>query len=119
MTEWPEPTEEQLDRVLGRLGDQQHRRYFFERLENPRWLRHLKDRGVFAAPPRPWIDAEGQTRLPPWPEAGYLARMAPHEPELAVEIVSTARSTTNSLVHQEFIEVALAVPAHLSARLAP
>jgi hypothetical protein len=119
MTEWPEPTEQQLDQVLGRLGDQQHRWHFFEHLENPRWLRHLKDRGVFAAPPRPWIDAEGQTRLPPWPEAGYLARMAPHEPELAVEIVRTAGSTTNSLVHREFIEVALAVPADLSVQLAP
>jgi hypothetical protein len=119
MTEWPEPTELQLDQVLGRLGDQQHRRYFFERLENPRWLRHLRDRGVFATPPRPWIDAEGQTRLPPWPEAGYLARMAPHEPELAVEIVRTAGSTTHSLVHREFIEVALAVSADLSVQLAP
>jgi hypothetical protein len=119
MTEWPEPTEQQLDQVLGRLGEQQHRRYFFERLQNPHWLRHLKDRGVFAAPPRPWIDAEGQTRLPPWPEADYLARMAAHEPELAVEIVRTAGSTTNSLVHQQFVEVALAVPADLSARLAP
>jgi hypothetical protein len=119
MTEWPEPTEQQLDQVLGRLGDQQHRRHFFERLENPRWLRHLRDRGVFATPPRPWIDAEGQTRLPAWPEAGYLARMAPHEPQLAVEIVRTAGSTTNSLVHRDFIEVALAVPTDLSVQLAP
>jgi hypothetical protein len=119
MTEWSEPSEQQLDKVLGRLGDQQHRRYFFERLENPRWLHHLRDRGVFATPPRPWIDAEGQTRLPPWPEAGYLARMAPLEPELAVEIVRTAGSTTNSLVHREFIEVALAVSADLSVQLAP
>jgi hypothetical protein len=117
MTGWPEPTDEQVDRVLGRLGHEQHRRYFFERLENPRWLRPLKERGVFATPPRPWTDAKGQERLPQWPEAGYLARMARHEPELAAEIVSTAKPTSNSLVHRTFIEVALAVPAALSAGL--
>ena len=116
-SEWTEPTGQQLDLVLGRLGNEQHRRYFYERLQNPRWLPRLRERGVFASPPQPWTDAEGETRLPRWPEGDYLARMASAGPDLAVEIVEAAKVTPNSLVHNAFVEVALAVPAAQSARL--
>lgn len=117
--DWTEPTGQELDLVLGRLGNEQHRRYFYERLQNPRWLPRLRERGVFASPPQPWTDAEGETRLPRWPEGDYLARMAPADPDLAVEIANAARGTPNSLVHNAFVEVALAAPAPQSARLVP
>jgi hypothetical protein len=116
MTDWREPTAEELDRVLGRLGNEQHRRYFYERLNNPLWVRLLRERGVFDAPPQPWTDAAGDTRLPRWPEGEYLARVAPSVPGLAVEIIETAKATSNSLAHNAFVEVALAVPAEQSAR---
>jgi hypothetical protein len=117
VTEWSEPTDQQLDQVLGRLGNEQHRRYFYERLENPRWLGGLYARRLFEAPPTPWTDAQGESRLPHWPEGDYLARAARYEPELAVEIVTRARPTSNSLVHRNYVDVALAVPATLSAPL--
>jgi hypothetical protein len=119
VTEWTEPTDQQLDQVLGRLGNEEHRRYFFERLENPRWLRGLHARQLFDAPPRPWTDAQGELRLSQWPEGDYLARVASNEPELAVEIVTKTQPTLNSLVHRSFVGVALAVPAAQSARLVP
>ncbi len=120
VTEWKVPTDQELDQVLSRLGNEQHRRYFYERLENPRWLRRLHERHrLFGAPPQPWTDSQGETRLPRWPEGDYLARMATNEPELAVEIVTKAKPTTNSLVHRTFLEVALAIPPAQSARLVP
>lgn len=119
MTEWVEPTDQQVDEVVGRLGNEQHRRYFFERLQNPRWLLPLDARNIFTSPPQPWTDAQGEPRLPHWTAGEYLARMTASEPDLVVDIVTRAKPTSNSLVHRTFVDIGLAVPPPVSVRLVP
>ena len=50
MTSSTLPTAEQLDRVALLCAAPEQRRYFFDRLNNPQWVKPLDERGFFGAP---------------------------------------------------------------------
>ena len=118
MKSWTKPTPEQIDRVIGKLARPGALRYFFANLQNPEWVEPLRARGFFSSPPPVSRDDEnGVMRIPDWPEADYLARVAADVPELATDIVLRMPETENDRVHQSLTALALNLPSRLAARL--
>lgn len=122
MPSWKTPTPEAVARARGQLVQPQHYRYFFERLENPRWLRPLHAQGFFAHPPAPVTDAEGGVTFPAWPASRYLAQMAAVDDESAqrvLEIALQIPDTDNNRVHEDLLDAALAMSPAQAARFVP
>jgi hypothetical protein len=116
--QWHEPDEQLITDVLARIGGLQHRRVFFERLENPRWVAALSRRGVFATPPETRIDSEGREFWQPWPDGDYLVRMAPKVPGDVTDALLAAAHSANRIVQQTIMRAAIELPADHAARLA-
>ncbi len=122
MPSWKPPTPEQIARVRALVAHTSQHRYFFERLENPRWMRPLAEAGFFASPPAPDRDTErGTIGFPPWPESRYLVRMAAHQEarEDLLAIVSKLPPTENERVMEDIVDIALKLPPVKAAELAP
>jgi hypothetical protein len=77
---WREPDNDLIQTALSRIGDRQHRRVFFDRLQNPRWVAALDAHRVFDSPSETIRDEAGQEFWMPWPQDEYLVRMAPLVP---------------------------------------
>jgi hypothetical protein len=118
MKSWTKPTPEQIDRVIGKLARPGAHRYFFAKLQNPEWVEPLRAKGFFASPPPVPRDHEnGVMRIPDWPEADYLARVAAEAPELVTDIVLQMPEITNERVHRSLTALALNLPPQLAAQL--
>lgn len=96
--------------------------YFFERLDNPAWLKPLQHKGLFDDPAPPEVDDAGATRHPIWPQSRYLARMAAlnsDEIKNAVfEIAEKIGDLGNASVQEDLISIALALPSHQAVAFA-
>jgi hypothetical protein len=114
------PTPEIVDRATSLLLDGQQHAHFFENLQNHEWLEPLQEKGFFNSPPKP-VQDESRTSItfPPWPELGYLARMAKFAPAIVSDIVSKIPETDNIRVHDGLIDVAIALPPDLAAKIVP
>ena len=118
MKSWTKPTPEQINRVVGKLARPGAHRYFFANLQNPEWVEPLRAKGFFSSPPPVTRDdVNGVIRIPDWPEADYLGRIAAEVPELVTDIVLQMPDTSNDRVHQSLTNVALHLPPNLTARL--
>ncbi len=118
MKSWKIPTHEQINHAVSLLNDIQSYRYFFDRLDNPEWISHLKNKGYFQNPPKPIQNSEnGTIQFPPWPESHYLARMAKEKPEEVLKIILDIPETENYQIIENFIEAALNMPTDLSIKL--
>src|ERR1700685_4136401 len=118
MKSWTKPTPEQIDRTIGKLARPGAQRYFFAKLQNPEWVEPLRNKVCFASPPPVSRDEQnGVTRIPDWPAADYLARVAPEVPELVTDIVLQMPETTNERVHHSLTNIALNLPPQLAALL--
>ncbi|MBT9260256.1 MAG: hypothetical protein KM310_10995 [Clostridiales bacterium] len=122
-----------LDELLAKRGPNKHdlkrlaqeipnnlvtRGYFFNRLQHPGWLHPLWSEGFFRRPPAAIRDEEeGTIRFPPWPEARYLSRMAPHKPDLVAEIIQEMDDTDNAAVLSDLLDALLAMPPDAAPRL--
>lgn len=115
----PEPNNHDLKRFAQEIPNNAVTRgYFFDRLRHPGWLRRLRRKGFFRHPPAPAQDEEERTiRFPPWPEARYLARMAPHEPDLVGEIIQEMDDTNNAAVISDLVDALLAIRPGAAPRL--
>src|SRR5215211_4426576 len=91
---------EALAEVAQLLKESPLRRYFFERLERPEWLRPLEEEGYFSTPPQPSRDEEDRIRFPLWPESRYVARMANQAPEVVADILHKMPATDNIRVRE-------------------
>jgi len=89
------------------------RDHFFGKLTNPAWLPMLRRRGMLRSPPRPTLFADGTMLMRlPWPEAGYVARMAA-DPGLAREVravVEEAQHVDDALAVHELAASLLRLP---------
>ena len=118
MKTWQKPTPEQVERVVRKLGRPAAHRYFFSGLNNPEWIEPLKKRGFFDSAPAAIRDEDrGTVLLPDWPAARYLARVAPERPDLVAKIVGQIPDTDNEEFYGELVEIALRLPADLSASI--
>ena len=118
MKSWKKPTPELVDRAIASTSDSEQRRYFFNKLQNPLWVRPLAEKGFFHNPPEPVPSGDGGFQIPPWPESQYLARVAKVVPNDVVDVASKLQ-TDNPRVLGDLIDIALAIEvAGASTKLA-
>ena len=110
-----------IARALKEIGKgEAQRRYFLESAKSPDWLKPLADAGYFQHPPEPRQDGN-YVSFPLWDQSRFLARMAkiPAAQDIVLEIISRIPKTENVSVHEDLLDVALALPAHFAAQLVP
>lgn len=117
--EFEAPSPELIEEVLVRIGDLQHRRVFYDGLENPRWVKPLADANAFGNVPATVVDAEGYLRTTPWPEGDYLVRMAAHLPEEVAEVLGPLKETEDPYVQRVILQAATHMPAGLAREFVP
>jgi hypothetical protein len=108
---WREPDNDLIQTALSRIGDRQHRRVFFDRLQNPRWVAALDTHRVFDTPSETSRDEAGQEFWTPWPQGEYLVRMAPLVPAAVGQIFARVSDSSNPYVHELVLQAALALPS--------
>lgn len=120
MNDWGAPSDVDLARIAALATRGENREYFFEHLENPRWVSALAGEGVFDDPPDPvQADKPGYVQFPSWPEGRYLARMAPAVPDAVAAVLEKSRPSPNPRVTAILLESVLALPTKQFRRLAP
>jgi len=94
-------------------------RYFFERLNDPGWLKPLSEKGLFAFFPV-YADTEGTTRYPDWPQGKYLARMARigDAQQSVVDVVTSLPPVDSPYVSGYLLDIALALPPNSAGKVA-
>jgi hypothetical protein len=114
-------SEKLIDRAVAEIqkGYAQYQ-YFFDHLNSPEWLEPLAARGIFKDPPKPVSNGE-YVSLAWWPASKYLVRMSriPDVQAKVVDIALLIPNTENGRVHDDIADIALSVPAALSAKLVP
>src|ERR1700727_1140392 len=90
--------------------------YFFSKLDDPAWLKMLRETGFFKAPPGAERDGEW-VRFPNWAESQYLARVAAQAPDEVAEIVKQIPPTDNPRIHQDMVQIASELPGKLAAQI--
>ncbi|SOC56089.1 hypothetical protein [Ornithinimicrobium cerasi] len=115
---WREPDADLIRRAMSRLGDLQHRRVFYEKLENPLWVDALDREGVFDSPPELVVNEDGTAHSAPWPEGSYLIRMASSVPGPVARILHRTCTSTNPYVRQLILRAAMALPPDHAAPFA-
>ncbi|HEV2990199.1 MAG TPA: hypothetical protein VG759_17275 [Candidatus Angelobacter sp.] len=92
--------------------------YFFTQLDSSAWLETLAQHGFFQNPPSPIRDGD-RISLAIWPESRYLVRMSarPEAQEVIVRIALAIPKTENSRVHDDLMEIALALQPAYSAKM--
>ena len=111
-------SDELVQKALSIVGSSPaNHEYFFANLTSPAWIDPLRKEGRFKNPAQIRRDARGIS-FPTWPESNYLARMAPHVPELVRDVILEAAPTDNERVHQDYIEAALHMPVRVAADIA-
>jgi hypothetical protein len=109
--------QELIKRALAEISKRyENYEYFFSKLESPTWVEPLYKEGRFKEPP-PSVSDGKYIRFPFWPESQYLARMASKAPELVLKIALEIPDTDNIRVHEDIVDVALAIPPELSVQL--
>lgn len=119
MKSWKTPTPEQVNRAVALLGHVEQIRYFFDKLENPEWIKPLKAKRFFSTPPEPQHDEErGTVGFPPWPELRYLVRMASIKPDTVLEVIlEIPDDHGNVRIYEDLVDIALNLPPNLAVSL--
>jgi hypothetical protein len=118
MRSWAPPTANELDRLPALCARPEGRAYFFDRLENPNWVRDLAKRKFFTNPPDP-VPAEepGSMRFPPWPEGRYLARVAAEAPDAVASVLHNIPASENPAVTELLFKALANLPDNQITRL--
>jgi hypothetical protein len=112
-------TPEQVDKAVALLIHPEQRSYFFNRLQNPKWIAPLDKKGFFNHPPQIIPDSsKGTINFSIGAEFRYLARMAGHEPEVVLKIALNIK-TNNPGIHEDFVDAALQMPPEVAVKLVP
>jgi hypothetical protein len=117
--EFEVPSPDLVEEVLVRIGDLQHRRVFYDGLENPKWVKPLADANAFVNVPATVVDAEGYLRTTPWPEGDYLVRMAAQVPGDVARVLGPLKDTQDPYVQRVILRAATHMPAALALEFVP
>jgi len=113
----PEPTPYQLKRVRELLLRPAQRHHFFGKLEHAAWLQALADAGYFTAPDLA-ISPDGTASTRPWPEGGFLVRVASADPEYVAQLLlAIPCGNQNPIVWDTVVRAALVLPVAQARRL--
>lgn len=115
------PDSSDVERARCNLLRPSQRRYFFQRLKHPSWLKPLVDSGILGAPPDRNLDQKSGTWAPrPWFEGDYLIEIAAQTPELVTDqLLAIPAELENPPVWWSVADVALRVPVDQAIRLVP
>lgn len=103
-----EPTDSDVQRLQHYLLRPAQRNHFFGSLEHAGWLEPLARHGVFAKPP--------EER--PWPEGGYLVRIATVAPDIVADIIRSIPPTVqNPGVWRAVLQAAANLPPDQAVRV--
>ena len=119
MKSWKKPTNETVERSLSLIEKETDRQFFFSRLENPRWIQPLAERGCFKSPPAIRYLPDGQVQYPFWPELHYLKNVCKDAPEEVIKIVLRLPAVDNPRVYDSILEIARELAGEQSAQLKP
>ena len=118
MPSWQKPTPEQVSKATSLMKRRSQTAYFFDRLDNPRWLGPLAAEGMFKAPPDIQFDESGERwSAPPWPQGRYLARMASLAPEEVHRVIERIPESGNPLVRGDIVDALKQLPGPLAASM--
>ncbi len=99
------PTVEDLNNLVVCISQPEHRRYFFTKCTNHKWLNLLVTINAFNKPQDP-IEKDGYIQFPDWPESIYLSSVADKEPQKVYEIIKEI-DTKNQSILNNFLDSAL------------
>lgn len=112
------PTKQQVRDALLVLGaDEQHRRLFYQGLQNPLWLEPLDKLGAFDEVPAPFEDAEGNLRSKVWSEGEYLVRMAEFIPSKVTPILVRMATTEDPFARRMVVSATARLDGENAAKL--
>lgn len=111
------PTDEDVVKLSHLISQTEHRRYFFEKCDNPEWLEPLSKIGAFTKPQEP-LKQGGYIRFIGWPESQYLVRIVDRKPDEVFEIVSKLDSENQSVL-EDFIDAAIKSPTDVAVKYVP
>jgi hypothetical protein len=108
------PTESNADELMRLIVEFEHRRYFFDRCDNPDWLELLNKRKAFSSPQEP-VKRDKYIQFVGWPESQYLARIANRKPQEVYEIIKDLTSENQSVL-DDSLDAALNSPADTASQ---
>jgi len=92
--------------------------YFFERIDDEKWLQPLNENGFFECPAQVKKDEmKRSVEFPSWPQSKYLSKMASLNPEEVSEIMIKIPNTDNVRIIYDFIDAMLQMPPTLLEKL--
>lgn len=92
--------------------------YFFNRINDPRWIEPLLEEGYLKNPPAV-RNLNGFLGFPGWPESRFLARIAHRVPELVADVFRRLPENSNVRVAEDIVDAALDMPPEVAATLVP
>ncbi|MEM7793296.1 MAG: hypothetical protein AAF579_02460 [Cyanobacteria bacterium P01_C01_bin.118] len=93
--------------------------YFFSKLDSPAWLKPLYKAGFFTSSSELLLDNNNKyAPYSRWGQTKYLIKVAPDEPDLALEIsIQILNSGSNNIsIYEDLVEVALHIPSDYASR---
>lgn len=107
------PNNDDLIKLKSLIKRGSHYRYFFNKLNNPKWLPLLESDKTFnfKYPPKEIEEANGTIRFPQWIELQYLVRIADRVPEDVTRIILNTESTSNPWVARDYLDAILKMPS--------
>lgn len=105
------PSTQEVSEVVPLLVRVRYRIYFFDKIENPHWIRPLREMGFFKSPTEP-VEGEACER---WPEGWYLKKMSAKIPEDVLGVIEGIVSR-NPFVRMTCLECLLAMPGDVAAK---
>ncbi len=111
------PSFVEYNRLAEILQEEAFRKYFFENLQDNRWLPLLRDKHFFVKPPNP-VEEKQSIFFPTWPESRYLLRAVEKVPDAVLDIALNLPETDNARVHEDFAEAACKMAPKLAAQWA-
>lgn len=108
------PTSKNISDLIKSISQPEHRRYFFQKCDNPNWLESLKKIDAFSKPQEPLREG-GYIRFLSWPESQYLSRIADRKPKEVYEIIKDL-DFTNQSVLDDFVDAAIKSPPDIAIK---
>lgn len=109
----PDPSDADLEKLYQLFLRSATMEQFFQDLTNPKWLPLLRKANYFGRPKDIIIHENGAISCPPWPQSVYLFRCVEAAAEEVADILMEVGETENARIHQELVEIATKLPAHL------
>jgi hypothetical protein len=113
------PSDDDVRAILARLGSLQLRRAFYAQFENPYWVGALAKQDAFGNPPATEVMPDGTVRSDPWPEIGYLVRMAPVASIEVGGVLERIADSSSQWVRRGIAEAATVLAPEDAAGLVP